>query len=253
MLQVEDAHDILAGLRIGGRRQRHQRHTREAPAQCAELHVLGPEVVPPLRHAVRLVDGEQRDPEAVEPRQERVAHQRLGRDVQEVQLARVQPCERAPRVRRLQRRVVEGRLDAVRHEGVDLVLHERDQGRDDDRGARAMQCGHLVTERLAAAGGHEDEGVLAVDQALDDLRLLRTERREAEDAGEGLQWFGNSVGHQGSIRAASGRGPMITAAAGQGTPHSACYACIAIHCTRAHFGTRGLGTIRVMLQQSRRP
>jgi hypothetical protein len=39
----------------------------------------------------------------------------------------------------------------------------------------------LVAERLAAAGGHEDEGVAAGRDVLDDLALVRAELAEAED------------------------------------------------------------------------
>ena len=68
-----------------------------------ELQVLGPEVVAPLRHAVRLVDREQRDArgvaELVEQAEERLGEQPLGRDVEQVELARAEPA-RAPRARR---------------------------------------------------------------------------------------------------------------------------------------------------------
>ena len=39
-----------------------------------------------------------------------------------------------------------------------LVLHQRDQRRDDDARARADQRGDLVADRLAAAGRHQHEG-----------------------------------------------------------------------------------------------
>jgi hypothetical protein len=55
--------------------------------RSGQREVVGPEVVAPLRDAVRLVDGEQRDPPAVEQRQRRGHPQPLGRQVEQVQLA----------------------------------------------------------------------------------------------------------------------------------------------------------------------
>ena len=52
--------DLLARLLIGGGGERDARHAGEAPCEHRQLDVFGTEVVAPLRHAVRLVDGEQR-------------------------------------------------------------------------------------------------------------------------------------------------------------------------------------------------
>jgi hypothetical protein len=152
---------------------------------------------------VRLVHREQGDLQPVEARQERIAHQRLGRDVQEVELAGMQPRQRAAGVAGLQRGIVEGCGDAVGEQRVHLVLHQRDERRNDHRRALAMQCGHLVAERLPPAGRHEHEGIPAGDQPVDDFALLGPEGSEAEDPGQGLQrggrsgWRGNRVRHHG--------------------------------------------------------
>ena len=63
-----------------------------------------------------------------------------------------------------------------------LVLHERDERRDDDAGARPDKRGDLVAQRLAAAGRHQDQRVAAPDDVLDDLLLLPAERLVAEHA-----------------------------------------------------------------------
>ena len=46
-------------------------------------------------------------------------------------------------------------------ERLDLVLHQRDERRDHEREVRAHERGQLVAERLARAGGHDDEHVAA--------------------------------------------------------------------------------------------
>ena len=62
----------------------------EALVQQRQLQVVGAEVVTPLRHAVRLVDREQRDPRAAEEVEAARGGQPLGRDIEEVELAREQ-------------------------------------------------------------------------------------------------------------------------------------------------------------------
>ena len=58
----------------------------------------------------------------------------------------------------------------------DLIVHEGDQGRDDHGQAVRADRGELIAERLAAAGGHQDKGVAAVQDVLDRLTLLWTKR-----------------------------------------------------------------------------
>ncbi len=77
--------------------------------------------------------------------------------------------------------------DPGRAEGVDLVLHQREQRGDDDGDAAVEeQGGHLVAEALAAAGGHDGESVPAREHAGDDLLLPFAEGVVAEDLGERL-------------------------------------------------------------------
>jgi hypothetical protein len=61
LVQREPVHDLGAGMRIRGGGQRDARHAREALVQHRKLQVFRPEVVAPLRHAVRLVDREERE------------------------------------------------------------------------------------------------------------------------------------------------------------------------------------------------
>jgi hypothetical protein len=62
----------------------------------------------------------------------------------------------------------------------DLVAHQRDQGRDHQGEAIAQQGRELIAQRLAAAGGHDGEHVLAREDRLDDVGLAGAERLETE-------------------------------------------------------------------------
>ena len=65
---------------------------------------------------------------------------------------------------------------AVADERVDLVLHQRDQRRDDHRQARAHERRRLEAQRLAAAGRQHDQRIAAGQDRVHRLALERTER-----------------------------------------------------------------------------
>ena len=84
---------VLPGLVVGGGGERDERDAGEALAQAAELDVLGPEVVAPLRYAVSLVDREQGERDRLQPLQEPVEHEALGGDVEQVEAPAPQVAE----------------------------------------------------------------------------------------------------------------------------------------------------------------
>ncbi len=70
--------------------------------------------------------------------------------------------------------------DAPRRERRHLVLHQRDERRDDDRQARLEQCRHLVAHRLAAAGWQHRQHVAPAEHVMHDAPLHRAEIGMAE-------------------------------------------------------------------------
>src|SRR2546425_4117657 len=69
---------------------------------------------------------------------------------------------------------------------VDLVLHARDEQRDDDGQALQMRGGRLVAERFAAARGEHDDGIAPVEDGGDGFALQRKEAVVAPDTPYGL-------------------------------------------------------------------
>ena len=65
-------------------------------------------------------------------------------------------------------------------DGVHLVFHQGDQGRDDDGRSLQEEGRKLVAERLAAAGGHQHKNIVPGKQGLDDSLLVALERLKAE-------------------------------------------------------------------------
>ena len=96
--------------------------------------------------------------------------------------------------RRRQRRIEIRRAHACLAQRINLILHQGDQGRDDNADAVAQQCGNLIAQRLAAARRHQDERVTSRHDAVDDRRLLATERAIAE---HGLKNFKGPVTRRG--------------------------------------------------------
>ena len=138
----------------------------------------------PLRHAVRLVDREQRQPGAglhlVEQPQAALAQQTLGRDVHQIEFAGAHPALDCGCFGAAQRAVEEGGAHAQLAERSHLVLHQRDQRRDHHAHAGEQQRRDLVSQRLAAAGGHQHQRIAAADHVLDHLALEAAEAGIAE-------------------------------------------------------------------------
>jgi len=180
--QVQALGDLALGGRVGGGGQRDARNVRPALVQDGQLAVFGAEIVAPLRHAVRFVDGEQGDVAAREQRQKAAGQQALGSDIEHVQLAGQQLALDAGGGFAIQGRVQVFGAHAELAQGLDLVLHESDERGDDDADAIAQQCRDLVAQRLAAAGGHEDECVMSGSHVLHDVLLGTTEIVVTKDA-----------------------------------------------------------------------
>ena len=199
-----EARGDLAMRGLGGRGgEGDARHVGPALGELGEGEVVGAEVVAPLRDAVRLVDREQGDAAALEEPLGGLGVEPLGCDVEQVELAgQVGALDLGP-LGRLLAGVEVGGAHAVAHEGVDLVVHERDEGRHHHARALAQQRGDLVAEALAATGRHEHDGVAAARDLRDDLGLLAAEGVVAED---GVQRLGGRVeARRGGARDA-GRG-----------------------------------------------
>ena len=182
--QVQALDDLAARGGIGGGGERDARHLGIALGQHRQLQVFGAEVVAPLRDAVRLVDGEQRDGERIEQRQPAFGDQPLRRHVEQVELtgagALLHRLRLAPVQAGVQERGAHARLAQRGH----LVLHQRDQRRDHHADAGTQQRRDLVAQGFAAAGGHEHQRIAAGGHVFDDGGLLSAKGGIAEDVAQ---------------------------------------------------------------------
>lgn len=130
---------------------------------------------------MRFVDGKQRQIAAGEIVQERFGQQSLGRDIDQVVFARTHATLDTDGFGHRQGGVESSRPHAQLPECLDLIMHQGNERRDDDPDALAAQRRYLITQRLAAAGGHQDQGVAAADHMVNDFGLLAAKGIVAED------------------------------------------------------------------------
>jgi hypothetical protein len=71
-------------------------------------------------------------------------------------------------------------LQTERRQLLELIAHQGDQRRYDDGHPRHQHRGHLITQRLPGAGGHDRQCVLLRQHRIDDRLLTGTQSREAE-------------------------------------------------------------------------
>ena len=178
--QVQAIDDLLAGEFIGRGGERDPRHVGKALRDDRQADIFRAKVMPPLRHAMRLVDRKQRDAGAAEQVEAARRQQPLRRDVEQIEIAGEQPrLDRGGFVEG-QRRIQHRRLDAGLEQAGDLVAHQRDQRRDHDAAAFAQQRRQLIAQRLAAAGRHQHQAIAARRDMPDDLFLRAAKGGQAE-------------------------------------------------------------------------
>ncbi|MNQ74351.1 hypothetical protein D3C85_891060 [compost metagenome] len=184
---MQALNDLLTGAHVRRGGQGDARHTGKKLGQLAQLQVFRAEVMAPLRHAMRLVDGEQGDLQALQKGQHARLHQAFRGQVEHLYLAAVDPLGDLALLLGIQGGVQRHRRHPQFVEGGDLVVHQGDQGRHHHRQTLAQQGRHLKAQRLAAAGRHQHQGVAAARHALDDRALAATEAVITENVFEDAQ------------------------------------------------------------------
>src|SRR5882724_8209498 len=69
-----------------------------------------------------------------------------------------------------------GSGDTIGLEALNLVLHQSNQGRDDNRQTRQMEGWQLIGERFTAAGRHQNQGIMTIHNQFYNLALPYAKR-----------------------------------------------------------------------------
>ena len=184
LAQPEPRHDVPRhrGRRGGGRR--HDRRGAEPARRVREPEVLGPEVMPPLGHAVRLVDDEEADLRLPDALQEAGRGEPLRRDVEDPHAARRRPPSTARRLVAASCWALTSatRPGAIRSSASTWSCISETSGETTSVRSRPHQRRQLVTERLARAGGHHHQDVAAVARGDHRLALAAAGSRRSRTA-----------------------------------------------------------------------
>jgi hypothetical protein len=152
-LDAELLRDVI-DHRFGGRgREGQDGRAAESLDGAADLEEGRAEVMAPLRDAMRFIDDEQARALARHHGDEVRVGEALGRREDDLRLAARDGCLGGAALVGRHGAVELNRLDAELAQLVALILHQRDQRRDDKRGAGSQQGRQLIAERLAGAGG----------------------------------------------------------------------------------------------------
>ena len=146
--QAEQAPDVLLHPRRRGRGER-GRHgaLRERVDEIGDLQIARAEILPPLGDAVRLVDGDERDGDRLRQLHKTRRAEPLGRDIEQAVLPAIGAAVHVAQLLARERTVDIPRRDGAEHrdaltlrrrdarvrERRDLILHQRDERRDDQR------------------------------------------------------------------------------------------------------------------------
>ncbi|MNU81573.1 hypothetical protein D3C71_712380 [compost metagenome] len=178
-MQASD--DLFAGALVGGGGEGDARHVGEHLRQLTQLQVFRAEVVAPLRHAVRFVDGEQGNVQPLQEGQHARLDQAFRCEVKHFHFTATDARRQITLLLGAEGGVQRSGCHAQLFEGGDLIVHQRDQRRDHHRQAFAQQRRDLEAQGLAATGRHQDQGIAAAGHALNDCTLTATETVVAED------------------------------------------------------------------------
>ncbi len=179
--QVEQAHDVGAHARGGrGRERRHDGTARQLRDEIADGQIRRAEILAPLRHAVRLVHGDERDGRCLRELEEPRIGQTLRRHVHDLVGAVQRAAQHGGLLPGRERGVEVGAADAGVQKRANLVAHQRHERAHHQRQAVHHHAGHLVAHRLARARGHDSQRVAATEDRLDDALLPRPKSLVAE-------------------------------------------------------------------------
>ena len=194
VVEAEALADVVAHEGVGGGGQSDDGRVAQAGSGGAEVAVAGAEVVAPLRDAVGLVDGEEGDVDAAQGGDKTTVGEALGGNVEEAEVAIGDAAQDVGLLLAGDSRIDGRGGDPVARERIDLVLHQREQGRDNEGEAIEEEGGELIADALAPARGENGQRVAPAEDRGHDLRLSGQELAITEDLAQLLAGGGEGAG-----------------------------------------------------------
>src|SRR3984893_906598 len=176
------ADDVRAGWRVGGGRHRDELKIADRLRRLREAEIFGPEIGPPLRDAMGLVNGENVGSRLAKKGGRIRTREALRRDVEEAITAALQARLDCRIVFAAVRRVQRGGGNSTGLQLLHLIAHQRDQRRDDDGEPRAHDRGQLIAKRFARSRRHDRENIFPREHRFENFLLAWPEAGKAENA-----------------------------------------------------------------------
>ena len=170
--QAKLLHNIGFSNLVGSGCERKNGHIGETLGEHSQLRILRAEIMPPLRHTVRFVDGNHRHFYAF-LQSSNLSHKALRRDVENFYLATTATVENQAIGIFIVAAIQSFGIHAVGLQGIHLVLHQRNERRHHQCHAIEHKSRYLVANRLASAGGHQHQSIASGHHIVDNLLLLR--------------------------------------------------------------------------------
>ena len=167
----------------GRSRECNKRRLPDIVYDGAYAAVLGTEIVPPFRYAVGLVYGIERYLDLAQERHIVLLRKGFGGEIQQLGLSGQHIAAHLVYGRLVERRIEKMRYTRLGGEcahGIHLILHQRDQRRDNDGDPVHEQRGQLVTQRFTAARRHQYECIASCQKIPYNRFLITLERGKPE-------------------------------------------------------------------------
>ena len=181
--------DVFSCMRISRRSERHPRDAGIMLGEMTKFAIFRPEVMPPLRNAMGLVDRKQRNPGIADHVLETGCDNPLRCHIQKIKLAAADCSAHVHELFTRQRRIESRRTDTQLLERFHLVAHQRNQWRNNNAHAFPAQCRDLEAQRLARARGKQHHCITTRNNLVDHLGLPSAKGRIAIDPVQDSKWI----------------------------------------------------------------
>ena len=181
LFQAQEVHHVLFDLFRRRRREGpDDRPLGQGRDPVLDGAVAGPEIVAPLGYTVCFVDDEHGNGQTLHEGRKEFVFQAFRRNIDQFDPAGADGGEAGLGLFKSTLAVDIRRRYLLVDQAVDLVLHEGNERRNDQRHAGHHQGRQLEAYRLPCPCRHDGQAVAAIEKGLDDLMLARPERRIAK-------------------------------------------------------------------------
>ena len=172
--QFQMRHDITPDSLSRSGCKCHHRHVRKVIAQFSNLPIFRSEIMSPFADAMRLINCEKVDLPLFQILQKPGEHQALRGNIEEPKFPGMQSAQSFASLASGKCRIQESRSHATGLQRINLILHQRNQRRDDNGEPGPDQGWELETERFTATRWKQGKDIPPGQRIINNLLLQRS-------------------------------------------------------------------------------